>query len=90
MFDCCRIPGLQGVDWSVSYAKEGDDGTSGHIIVLRQGRFWKLEPWQNGILLSLSDLERYRLTISHTLIDTNLHLGNLKPFMMDQRMNTLR
>lgn len=57
MFDCCRIPGQQGLDWSVSYAKPGDDGTSGHIVVFRKGRIWRLDPWQNGRLLSIQELE---------------------------------
>ena len=58
MFDCCRIPGQQGLDWSVTYAKQGDEGSSGHVIVLRKGRVWKLEAWQNGRLLSVDELER--------------------------------
>ncbi|PSR72459.1 hypothetical protein PHLCEN_2v11673 [Hermanssonia centrifuga] len=59
MFDCCRIPGLGGLDWSVTYAKPGDEGTSGHVVVLRKGRFWKLEPWIDGRLLSVPELEKY-------------------------------
>ena len=58
MFDCCRVPGLEGKDWSVTYAKEGDTGSSGHIIVLRKGRVWRLDPWQNGRLLSVAELEK--------------------------------
>ncbi len=58
MFDCCRIPGQEGLDWSVSYAKEGDDGRSGHVVVLRKGRVWKIDAWQNGRLLSLAELEK--------------------------------
>ena len=58
MFDCCRVPGLGGTDWSVTYAKEGDTGNSGHIIVLRKGRVWRLDPWQNGRLLSVAELEK--------------------------------
>ncbi|OBZ74241.1 Carnitine O-acetyltransferase, mitochondrial [Grifola frondosa] len=37
MFDCCRVPG-EGVDWSVSHAKQADRGDSGHVVVLRRGR----------------------------------------------------
>ena len=59
MFDCCRIPGQEKLDWSVSYAKPGDDGTSGHIVVFRKGRVYKLEPWQDGRLLSVSEIEEY-------------------------------
>ncbi|KAI0791957.1 carnitine acetyl transferase [Abortiporus biennis] len=57
MFDCCRIPGSQGSDWAVSYAKEGEIGNTGHIAVLRKGRVWKLDAWQNGRLLSVEELE---------------------------------
>ncbi|KAI0730695.1 carnitine acetyl transferase [Earliella scabrosa] len=57
MFDCCRIPG-PGLDWSVSHAKAGDNGRSGHVVVLHRGRVWKLEPWQDGKLLSLDELQR--------------------------------
>ncbi|KAI0704516.1 carnitine acetyl transferase [Cerioporus squamosus] len=57
MFDCCRVP-APGLDWSVSHAKEGDRGRSGHVVVLRRGRVWKLEPWQGGRLLSLDELQR--------------------------------
>ncbi|KAJ3488667.1 hypothetical protein NLI96_g2674 [Meripilus lineatus] len=58
MFDCSRVPGPEGVDWSVSYAKEGDLGESGHVVVFRKGRVWKLEPWQNGHLLSVEEIEK--------------------------------
>ncbi|KAH9913563.1 carnitine acetyl transferase [Epithele typhae] len=57
MFDCCRMPGPTH-DWAVTHAKEGDDGRSGHVVVLHKGRVWKLEPWQNGSLLSLDELQR--------------------------------
>lgn len=58
MFDCCRIPGQEKLDWSLSYAKPGDDGSSGHIVVFRKGRVYKLDPWQNGRLLSVSEIEQ--------------------------------
>ena len=58
MFDCCRVPGTGGKDWSVTYAKEGDAGDSGHVVVIRKGRFWKLNPFNDGKLLSSQDLER--------------------------------
>ena len=58
MFDCCRVPGVGGKDWSVTYAKEGDTGDSGHVVFLRKGRFWRLDPFKGGQLLSLQDLER--------------------------------
>lgn len=57
MFDCCRIPG-QDVDWNVSHAKEGDRGNSGHVVVLRRGRVWRLDPWHNSQLLGLEELQK--------------------------------
>ncbi|EPQ56572.1 acyltransferase ChoActase/COT/CPT [Gloeophyllum trabeum ATCC 11539] len=58
MFDCCRVPGADGLDWSVSYAKEGDTGDTGHVVVLRRGRVWRLDAAQNGRILSTGELER--------------------------------
>ena len=37
MFDCCRVPGLSGMDWSVSYSVPENRGIYGHIVVLRKG-----------------------------------------------------
>lgn len=58
MFDCCRVPGPQGIDWSVTYAKEGDLGDSGHIIVIRNNRVWKVDATKDGKILSLDDFEK--------------------------------
>ncbi|ETW79218.1 hypothetical protein HETIRDRAFT_156110 [Heterobasidion irregulare TC 32-1] len=58
MFDCCRVPGPEGLDWSTSYAKAGDRGDTGHVIVLRNGRFWRLDAAQNGRILSTAELEQ--------------------------------
>jgi len=58
MFDCCRIPGSQGLDWSTSYAKEGDLGNSGHITVFRRNRVWKVDATKDGKILSFSDFEK--------------------------------
>lgn len=58
MFDCCRVPGIGGKDWSVTYAREGDIGDSGHVVLVRKGRFWRLDPFKDGKLLSSQDLER--------------------------------
>ena len=33
MFDCCRIPGSEGLDWSKSFAVAGDSGDSGDADV---------------------------------------------------------
>ena len=58
MFDCCRVPGTGGKDWSVTYAREGDTGDSGHVVFIRKGRFWRLDPFKDGKILSSQDLER--------------------------------
>ena len=52
MLDCCHVPGVE-LNWALSHAKAGDDGRSGHVVVLHKGHVWKLEPWQSGELLSL-------------------------------------
>ncbi|KAJ6581882.1 carnitine acetyl transferase [Mycena capillaripes] len=58
MFDCCRVPGPEGLDWSVTYAKPGDTGDSGHIIVFRNNRPWKVQTTQDGRILSIRELEK--------------------------------
>ncbi|KAJ7587978.1 carnitine acetyl transferase [Mycena floridula] len=58
MFDCCRVPGPEGLDWSVSYAKEGDLGNTGHIVVFRKNRVWQIEATKDGSILSTDDFER--------------------------------
>ncbi|KAG5647518.1 hypothetical protein DXG03_009455 [Asterophora parasitica] len=58
MFDCSRIPGPQGLDWSVTYAKEGDTGDSGHIIVFRNNRVWKVDAARDGRILSTAEIEQ--------------------------------
>ncbi|KAF8909292.1 acyltransferase ChoActase/COT/CPT [Gymnopilus junonius] len=57
MFDCCRVPG-EGLDWSVSYAKNGELGDSGHIIVIRKNRVYKVDVTHNGRILSTSEIEK--------------------------------
>ena len=74
MFDCCRVPN-EGLDYSISYATPGDLGNSGHIIVLRRNRVWKVEIIQNGRLLSTRDIEKqvfyvHLVVVSYSL--TNL------------------
>ncbi|EIN09589.1 acyltransferase ChoActase/COT/CPT [Punctularia strigosozonata HHB-11173 SS5] len=54
MFDCSRIPGLQGLDWSTSYANENPE----HVVVLRKGRFWKVTAAKDGQVLSTGDIRR--------------------------------
>ncbi|PFH51868.1 hypothetical protein AMATHDRAFT_58398 [Amanita thiersii Skay4041] len=58
MFDCCRVPGPQGLDWSVTYAQPGDTGDSGHIIVIRNNRVWKIEATHDGRILSTAEFEK--------------------------------
>ncbi len=59
MFDCCRVSGTSGLDFAVSYAKEGENGTSGHVVVLRKNRAWKVEIANGSLILSTDDLERF-------------------------------
>jgi len=56
MFDACRVPEKPS-DWAVTYAKEGDNGISGHIIALRRGRVWKIPAVVDGRLISTWELE---------------------------------
>jgi carnitine O-acetyltransferase len=58
MFDCCRVPG-DGLDWSISYAKSGDLGDSGYIVVIRKNRIWKVNVTQNGRILNTKEIEEY-------------------------------
>jgi carnitine O-acetyltransferase len=57
MFDCCRVPGPEGLDWCVTYAKPGDTGDSGHIVVFRNNRPWKVQTAVNGRILSTEELQ---------------------------------
>jgi carnitine O-acetyltransferase len=60
MFDCCRIPGTDGKDFSTSFAKAGDRCDSGHVIVMRNGRVWKVDATApGGGLLGTDDFEKY-------------------------------
>ena len=46
------------MDWSVTYAKEGDIGNSGHIVMVRKNRFWKVDMTEKGRLLSTEEIEK--------------------------------
>jgi carnitine O-acetyltransferase len=59
MFDCSRVPGLHGKDWSVTFAKPSDKGDSGTVVFLRKGRVWKVDISKDGRLLGTEELERY-------------------------------
>ncbi|KAH7914605.1 acyltransferase ChoActase/COT/CPT [Hygrophoropsis aurantiaca] len=56
MFDCCRVPGSQGLDWSISYADRPQN--IGHIVVIRKNRIWKLDTVVEGRILSMAELEK--------------------------------
>jgi carnitine O-acetyltransferase len=58
MFDCCRVPG-EGFDWSISYSKPGDLGNSGHIVVIRQNRAWRIDVTPEGRILSTEEIQKY-------------------------------
>ena len=58
MFDCSRVPG-EGFDWSVSYSKAGDLGNSGHIVVIRKNRAWKIDVAPEGMILSTEEIQKY-------------------------------
>ncbi|KAG8907636.1 Carnitine O-acetyltransferase mitochondrial [Tulasnella sp. 403] len=77
MFDCCRIPGLEGTDWSVTGAQSGDDGNHGHIIVLRRNRPWKVDISIDGTLLSTQDLETQLRHIYESPLKTAPSIGLL-------------
>ena len=57
MVDCCRVPGPQQLDWGLSYANNMQEN-SGHVIVIRKNRTWKLDVFVDGRLLSLDELEQ--------------------------------
>jgi len=57
MFDSCRIPGLQGLDWNVSHAGASAEYL-GHIIVMRRNRFWMIKGIVDGRILSMTELEK--------------------------------
>lgn len=58
MFDCCRVPGFDSKDFSITAAKEGDNGNSGSIAFIRNNRVWKIDATVEGRLLSTSELEK--------------------------------
>ena len=59
MFDSCRIPGAQGMDWLVSYAgSPNPDDDLGHVIVIRKNRFWKLKAQVGDTVVGMGDLIR--------------------------------
>jgi carnitine O-acetyltransferase len=59
MFDCCRVPGTQGHDWSVSYAGSPNPHDDlGHVIVIRKNRFWKMKAQVDGKVVGMGDLIR--------------------------------
>jgi len=77
MFDCCRVPGSSGLDWAVSYAKEGENGASGHVVVLRKNRAWKIDIGDDTHILSTGDLERQFQHIYNSTTETTSAIGVL-------------
>lgn len=65
MFDCCRVPG-EGFDWSVSYSNPGDMGNSGHIVVIRKNRLWRVEVTHEGRILSTEEIQKYVLFLQES------------------------
>jgi carnitine O-acetyltransferase len=59
MFDCCRVPGPEGLDWSVSYAVPGDTGVADqHIVVFRNNRVWKVQLTQDDQILNVRSIQK--------------------------------
>ncbi|KAL0572768.1 hypothetical protein V5O48_009201 [Marasmius crinis-equi] len=59
MFDCIRIPGAEGLDYSISYADVDDDGTKdAHVVVFRRNRPWKVQTAKDGKILSVEEVLR--------------------------------
>ncbi|EJD41190.1 acyltransferase ChoActase/COT/CPT [Auricularia subglabra TFB-10046 SS5] len=58
MFDCCRIPGQAGADWSYSHARPDQTGIDGHVVVFRRNSVWKIEAAAEGRLLTTDELEK--------------------------------
>ncbi|KAF8141592.1 acyltransferase ChoActase/COT/CPT [Boletus edulis] len=57
MFDCCRVPGAEGLDWSVSHAGTPNPHDDlGHVIVIRKNRFWKIKAQVQDNVLGMGDL----------------------------------
>ncbi|KAF8749158.1 Acyltransferase ChoActase COT CPT [Rhizoctonia solani] len=57
--DCCRVPGTDGKDFSVSFAQAGDTGDSGHVVVIRNGRLWRVDASApDGGLLGTDELQK--------------------------------
>lgn len=85
MFDCCRIPQKPN-DYAISFrpaepAKEL--GIDGHFIVIRQGRFWKINntiqdsPTGAPRLLSTSEIESQLQYIVENTTKSYPAIGNL-------------
>ena len=59
MFDSCRVPGTQGVDWVVSDAGSPNPHDDlGHVIAIRRNRFWKIKAQVRGKVVGMGDLIR--------------------------------
>lgn len=68
MFDCCRVPGTQGHDWSVSYAGSPNPHDDlGHVIVIRKNRFWKIKAQVGDKVVGMGDLIRCGFSLEQRL-----------------------
>lgn len=68
MFDCSRVPGIDGKDFSLTAAKPGDTGDSGTVVFLRKGRVWKVDATVDGRLLSTQELEKCGIFICDIIV----------------------
>ncbi|KAG8220958.1 acyltransferase ChoActase/COT/CPT [Butyriboletus roseoflavus] len=71
MFDCCRVPGTQGVDWSVSHAASPNPHDHlGHVIVVRKNRFWKIKAEVGGEVAGMRDLiSQFQYIYDHSTVE---------------------
>ncbi|KAH7890779.1 acyltransferase ChoActase/COT/CPT [Phlebopus sp. FC_14] len=77
MFDCSRVPGSAGIDWSVSHAANPNPDDLGHIIVVRKNRFWKLKAEVGGRVLGMEELIRQFQCIYENSADEYPAIGAL-------------
>ncbi len=58
MFNCTRVPGTEGLDWSVLHTNVGDTHGDGYVVVLRNGHFWRLDAAQMATFSARPNLRR--------------------------------
>jgi len=87
MFDCARVPGTEGLDWSVSHAKVGDTSGDGHIVVLRNGHCWRVDVARDGHILSTAELETSVATSAFRDYCSDVILARLNKSSLHRRQN---